>query len=277
MEWLFLTCHNYWIVCRLVRDDDCPYLAYSPAISIEDSSEPFRAFLGAILSVVKDVPIESSTYSPDMGLDTIEEEDDDCPSPEYDIDDGPGAYQDSSGREAATGSPTTRSHAGGGHKNTESQLIVHLFLGRYLSLGSLIHFQITASSPNSPENFQIWIHLYTMSNNTLALPLCARNDKPRLWLTCFIASGCRFDNSDESFAAKIVEVLRPSDAENRERLRNEFKLYLILDEAYQSGKLRDRIAPRYYGAFEGNGVDVLILGLCDSILNSWHELSASEL
>jgi hypothetical protein len=71
-------------------------------------------------------------------------------------------------------------------------------------------------------------------------------------------------------------MLCPSDAENRQRLRNEFKIYLILDEAYQSGKLRDRIAPRCYGAFEGNGIDVLILGLCDGILNSWDELSASE-
>ena len=50
MEWLFLSCHNYWIVCRLARDadDSHPYLAYSPEITIKDSSEPFRAFLGAI-------------------------------------------------------------------------------------------------------------------------------------------------------------------------------------------------------------------------------------
>ena len=35
------------------------------------SSEPFRAFLGAILSVVKDVPVERSVYSSDMELDII--------------------------------------------------------------------------------------------------------------------------------------------------------------------------------------------------------------
>lgn len=85
MEWLFLTCCNYWIVCRLVRDDDNPYLAYSPGIGIEESSEPFRAFLGAILSVVKDVPVESSAYNPNIQLDTIEEVHDDGPLPEYDI------------------------------------------------------------------------------------------------------------------------------------------------------------------------------------------------
>jgi hypothetical protein len=122
-----------------------------------------------------------------------------------------------------------------------------------------------------------------MLNNTLALPLCTRNDKPRLWLTHFIASGstgnvwqCCFDDSDDLFAAKITEVLRPSDAENRQRLHDEFNIYLILDEAYQYGQLCSRIAPRCYGAFEGNGIDVLILGLCDGILNSWDELSTSE-
>jgi hypothetical protein len=272
MEWLFLTCHNYWIVCRLVKDDDRPYLAYSPKISIEDSSEPFRAFLGAILSVVKKVPVESSAYNPDMQLDTIEEEQDDGPSPEDDIDDSTGAHR-----------PMTLRRDRNSHRNTESELIVHPFIGRYRSRSSLIHFQITSSSPKSPENFQVWTHLYTMLNNMLALPMCARNDKPRLWLTRFMASGstgnvwqCHFDNSDDSFAAKIVEVLRPSDTENRQRLRNEFKIYLILDEAYQSGQLRNRIAPRCYGAFEGNGIDVLILDLCDGILNSWDELSASE-
>ena len=77
MEWLFLSCHNYWIVCRLARDadDSHPYLAYSPEITIKDSSEPFRAFLGAILSVVKDVPVERSAYSSDVELGIIEDND----------------------------------------------------------------------------------------------------------------------------------------------------------------------------------------------------------
>ncbi|KIM80579.1 hypothetical protein PILCRDRAFT_73114 [Piloderma croceum F 1598] len=266
MEWLFLTCHNYWIVCRLVRDDDHPYLVYSQEISINDSSKPFQAFLGAILSIVKGVPVESSAYNSDMQFDTIEEEDD-GPSPEDNIDDDSGVNRGSSARGAATGSPMTRSHPSDGHgyKNTESELMV------------------TSSSPKSPEHFQVWMHLYTMSNNTLVLPQCARNSKPRLWLTRFVASGstgnawqCRFDNSDDLFTAKIVEVLHRSDADSRQRLRNEFNVYLILDEVYQSGRLCDHIAPRCYGAFEGNTVDVLILDLCDGILNAWDELSASE-
>jgi hypothetical protein len=118
-----------------VTDDVNPYLAYSPDISIEESSEPFRAFLGATLSVVKGVPVESSTYNPNIKLDTIEEEgeQDDGPLPESDIDDSSGEYQPSSGTEADT-PPKTRGH---GRGNTESELLVNTFLGRYRSLGSL--------------------------------------------------------------------------------------------------------------------------------------------
>lgn len=116
MEWLFLTCHNYWIVCRLVRDDNNPYLAYSPSISIQDSSQPFRVFLGAILTVVKDVPVEPSAYNPNIQLDTIEEEQHD-------------GLLRSSGRGADTGSPPiTRSRARNSHGITKSELLVHTFL-----------------------------------------------------------------------------------------------------------------------------------------------------
>ncbi|KAI0294177.1 hypothetical protein BC826DRAFT_1012766 [Russula brevipes] len=263
--WLFLTCYNYWIVCRLVKDDVKPYLAYSQGISIDDSSEPFRAFLGAILSVVKGVAVEPSAYNPNIQLDTIEENQDKGPLPEDDIDDRSGEYQDSSGRGADASFPITRSRARNHRRgNTESELLV------------------TASSPKSPENFQVWTRLYTMPNNVFTIPPWAREDKLRLWFTRFIASGstgsvwqCRFNTSNDSFAAKIVEMLRPSDTEKRQRLRNEFKTYLILEEAYQSGRLHDPIAPRCYGAFEGSRMDVLILDLCDGILNSWDDLSAS--
>ena len=122
-----------------------------------------------------------------------------------------------------------------------------------------------------------------MSNNTLALPQCTKSRKQRLWLTRFVASGltgnvweCRFDNCDDLFAVKVVEVLCPSDASSRQRLRNEFNVYLTLDRVYRSGQLRDRIAPHCYGAFKGNRVDVLILDLCEGTLNQWGELSAPE-
>ena len=53
-----------------------------------------------------------------------------------------------------------------------------------------------------------------------------------------------------------------------------FDLFM-LDEAYQRGQLCDRIAPRCYGVFEGNRVDVL-LDLCDGNVNDWDKLSPSE-
>jgi hypothetical protein len=53
-------------------------------------------------------------------------------------------------------------------------------------------------------------------------------------------------------------------------------MYLYIQGAYDSGRLRDRITPRCYGAFEGDGVDVLILDLCDSILNTWDELGPNQ-
>ena len=121
-----------------------------------------------------------------------------------------------------------------------------------------------------------------MSNNTLALPQHAGR-KQRLWLTRFVGSGstgnvweCRFDNCDDLFAVKVVEMLLPSDADRRQRIRNEFNIYLTLDRAYRSGQLRDRIAPRCYGAFKGNHLDALILDLCEGILNQWVELNAPE-
>jgi hypothetical protein len=124
-----------------------------------------------------------------------------------------------------------------------------------------------------------------LSNNTLVLPVPDRNGQQRLWLTRFIGLGStgnvwqgHFDNSDDSlFAIKIVELLQPSDTDRRQRLRNEFNMYLNIEAAYQSRRLRDRITPRCYGAFEGDGVDVLVLDLCNSILNTWDELNASEL
>jgi hypothetical protein len=71
-------------------------------------------------------------------------------------------------------------------------------------------------------------------------------------------------------------VLRRADADKRQRLHDEFNIYLTLEKAYQSRPSKPRIAPRCYGAFEGDGIAVLILNLCDGILNEWGELSDPE-
>jgi hypothetical protein len=127
------------------------------------------------------------------------------------------------------------------------------------------------------------MHLHPFSNNMLALPQCAKNGKRRVWLTRYAGSGstgnvwqCRFDASVDLFVAKIVEVLRHTDADKRLRLHNEFDIYLTLEKAYQSDQLPDRIAPCCYGAFEGEGVNVLILDFCDGVLSEWGELSDPE-
>ncbi|KAH9002662.1 kinase-like domain-containing protein [Lactarius hatsudake] len=158
--------------------------------------------------------------------------------------------------------------------------------GHLRSADSLVYSKFTLSSPHYPESFQVWVHLHSLPNNTFVLPHCAENGngKRRLWLTHHIGFGstgsvweCRFDNSDDLFATKVIELQRRSDVERQQRFYNEFEVYLSLEIAYQSGQLRDRITPHCYGAFEGDGTNVLILGLCGNTLNDWDELNLSEL
>lgn len=113
-------------MCRLVRDDNYPYLAYSPKISIENSSEPFRAFLGATLSVVEGVSVANSAYNPDMQLDTIGDEGDGGPPPKDDIDDASGLCHGglSRGQPPVHRRPVAK-HARG-IRNTDSDLMVRL-------------------------------------------------------------------------------------------------------------------------------------------------------
>ena len=131
------------------------------------------------------------------------------------------------------------------------------------------------------------MHLHPLPNNIFVPPQCAENGngKRRLWLTRLIGFGstgnvwqCRFDNCDGLFAIKVVELLRrsESDVERQQRFCRETEVYLTLEMAYQSGQLRDRITPHCYGAFKGDGIDVLILELCDGTINGWDELNISE-
>ncbi|KAH9057411.1 hypothetical protein EDB87DRAFT_1823633 [Lactarius vividus] len=220
MEWLFLTCHNNWIVCRLVSDKDTPFLAFSPMFNIEGSSQPFRAFLGAILSVLKGTPVQASKFNPPLVLDTISEEGGGGSSSEDDNDDASGEYRGSSTTNISSKLPMTRSRATTSRDAAKSDLM----------------------DVDRPGN--VW--------------------------------ECRFDNSDNLFAIKVVKLQHKSDVERQRRFNNEFEVYLSLEIAYQSGQLRDRITPHCYGAFEGNGTDVLILGLCGDTLKDWDELKFSE-
>src|SRR5258708_417285 len=98
-------------------------------ISIKDSSIPFRAFLGAILSEIMGVPVERSTFDPHMDFDIIEEGEDEDPGPlsEGDLSDGSGAYRGgASSKRTATKPPLTRKRARDG--DNESGLMVRPFL-----------------------------------------------------------------------------------------------------------------------------------------------------
>ncbi|KAH9004932.1 hypothetical protein EDB86DRAFT_3186805 [Lactarius hatsudake] len=270
MEWLFLTCHNYWVVCRLVSNDGNPFLAYSPLCSIEDSSEPFRALLGAILSVLKGAPVQASEFNPAMVPDTIPtipEKEEGGSSPEDDVDDGSGEYWGSSTTNISSEPPMTRSRATTSRDAPEFDLM------------------FTSSAPHYPKSYQVWVRLHSLPNNTLVLPHCAENGNGnrRLWLTRHIGAGstgsvweCRFDNSDDLFAIKVIELQRRSGVERQQRFYNEFEVYLSLEIGYQSGQLRDRITPHCYGAFEGGRTDILILELCGDTLKGWDELNFSE-
>lgn len=141
MEWLFLTSHNRWIICRLVSDPDNPFLTYSPSISIEDSSVPFRALLGAMLSVNNNVSVPASILSPGvLVLDDIPEDQSDGSVTEDNADDGSGSYVNSSDSSTSTitsNIPNTR------FNNDQAwgpELMVCPILSRFLSAGSLVHF-----------------------------------------------------------------------------------------------------------------------------------------
>ena len=92
-------------------------------ISIDDSSVPFRALLGAILSVVKKVPVEPTEFNPNMELDTLVQKQAEGPSPEDDIDYG-SADSPSLGEEIANDPPNTRNRHRTGQRKAESGLMV---------------------------------------------------------------------------------------------------------------------------------------------------------
>ncbi|KAH9175245.1 hypothetical protein EDB89DRAFT_1903808 [Lactarius sanguifluus] len=183
IEWLFLTCHNSWIVCCLVSDNDNPFLAFSRIFSIEGSSTvsgiSWCHFAGE--------------FHPPVALDTIPEEGEGGSSSSPEDVDGSGEYRGRSTANISSTRPITRSRAATSHDAAESELM------------------FTLSSPHYPESFQVWAHLHSLPNNPFALPHCAENGnrKRRLWLTRHIGSGstgnvweCHFDNGDDLFAIK---------------------------------------------------------------------------
>lgn len=139
MEWLFLTSHNHWIICRLVSNAHNPFLAYSPCISMEDSSEPFRALLGAMLSVYHNIPVLATVFSDNNVLEEDPREDQGDGMVMEDNTDA-GSYVDDSNTSTITLKvPMSHSRMGVGQA-TGSELMVHPITSHFLSVGSLVHF-----------------------------------------------------------------------------------------------------------------------------------------
>jgi len=91
-------------------------------IDVEDSSVPFRAFLGTILSVVETVSVEPSKFNPNMKLDLVEEQDEGH-LPEDVI--GNGSACSASSEEEMVNDPlNTRNGHRTGQKNAEPGLMV---------------------------------------------------------------------------------------------------------------------------------------------------------
>ena len=138
-EWLFLSCHNYWIVFRLVKERSEPaFLAFSPLITMNDSSVPFRAFLGAILSVSRKITVQASAFDDSQILETIDEgEAEEKSSSTYD---GSGEYRSRPGQGPIGSGPITHRRAQG--PSNEAALMVRPCFALFISTGHLTFISI---------------------------------------------------------------------------------------------------------------------------------------
>ena len=118
-------------------------------ISIDNSSLPFRALLGAILSVVKKIPVGPTNFSPNIKLDTIDDGGDGGPLPEDNID-GRTVYSASSGEEMANSPPNTRSSHCAGQRKAESGVMVCPMLPVACSFPLLFNLLDHLVSPKFP-------------------------------------------------------------------------------------------------------------------------------
>ncbi|KAF9529020.1 hypothetical protein CPB83DRAFT_295730 [Crepidotus variabilis] len=244
IEWLFLICQNSWIIFRPVNNNDHPFLVYSPLIELKNLSEPplNRAFLGAIFAGVNGVDVEPSVFQVGIKLKAVEE-------------------VGSIGSELVRGTETGQLIQGDIISSSTSDPS-HETSSSKESTGSdpTSEQHITASPSEWKPEHQTWIHLRSMQNKELLLPQCIEGSNRRLFPTRFLGSGstgnvreCRFDNSQELFAIKVVEELKKADK-----------------------KKENRIAPRCYGFYTSEGMYVLIVDKCDITSRHWKDLDVDE-
>jgi hypothetical protein len=271
LQWLFLTCHNFWIIFRLTKVGDDMILAYSPMLDISSSSIPFRAYLGAVLSAVRGFPVNPTVITVGTILDTLPEEDEGEDSTPEDMDD------DGSGEYTYTGHgnkpPRSRNKAAGNYD------LKVCFLVPCLVENNWICVQFTASPANSSNTR--WIYLRSISPDSFTTPSLPPAWDRTVRITNLLgvgSTGVVFQGSigKKLVAVKIVEALHRDDGPRRQRLRSEFAVYAHLEQLYNSGNLPRCIAPRCYGAFESKRLDILVMGLHGRALSDWSDLKPSE-
>jgi hypothetical protein len=104
-------------------------LAYSPFLEIKDSSRPFLAYLGALLSVIRNVPVQPTIFPTNIGLDDLDEDDEDEEDPVSDSENDSGSEylppgNTTSNGNGATSQPLTRSQRRSGSGDQHSELMV---------------------------------------------------------------------------------------------------------------------------------------------------------
>ncbi|KAK2465458.1 hypothetical protein APHAL10511_002530 [Amanita phalloides] len=175
-------------------------------INIEDSLVPFRALLGAILSVVKTVSVEPSEFSSDMELDTIVEEQDKGPLPEDDINDG-STYSPSSEEEVANDPPNTHNRHPTGQKAESDLMVSPRLLAPVICLACslsdhLIFSKLTSILPSfdtSPPLREQCACLFSVRQEREPAPVA--DPSCMVWVDW----KCRFDDSADLFITKIID------------------------------------------------------------------------
>ncbi|KAH8112420.1 hypothetical protein DFH11DRAFT_1607533 [Phellopilus nigrolimitatus] len=233
--WLFLTSHNHWIILRFCSDDKRPYLKYSPMFSIEGEIKPFRAFLGALLATANNVNVPSSEVQEDVCLNDIAED------AKLNLDHIPEVPRTLK----ITLAPPER-------------LERHWF-----SLQEVDPMSTTALTNNTDEPIFLWLDTILGRGSTGVV-------REGIWETNIAQ-----DNLiPRAFAVKYVEILSSEHKRKRERLRNEFRIYQILERAYsQCEQPSKRIAPQCFGFFESDLLSMLVLEKHDVALMEWGDLT----
>jgi hypothetical protein len=118
-------------VLRLTKVGDERVLAYSPMINISNSSIPFRAFLGAILSVFRNIPVRPTVLPATSIMDMLAEDEGDKEEdaePSSDDDGGPSESYKPSAHGIGSSQSTTGSRSVSSVDNVDTFMVCYVAL-----------------------------------------------------------------------------------------------------------------------------------------------------